>query len=71
LGLGGKHFALPWDLLKYDTRSEAYVVNIPQEQLKNAPSFGAESPPDMADPSWSKKIHDCYGYSGYVAQAFG
>ena len=37
LGLGGKLFALPWDLLKYDTKRNAYVIGIPVEKLKGAP----------------------------------
>jgi hypothetical protein len=61
MGLGGKLFALPWDVLKYDTRYEAYVVDIPEERLKNAPSFDEDNPPDMADPRWSKQIRDYYG----------
>ena len=39
LGMGGKLFALPWDQLKYDTNRNAYVVAIPEERLKSAPSF--------------------------------
>jgi sporulation protein YlmC with PRC-barrel domain len=63
LGLGGKLFALPWDVLKYDTHRSAYIVNIPEERLKNAPSFDEATPPDMADPRWGKQIHDYYGSS--------
>jgi sporulation protein YlmC with PRC-barrel domain len=29
LGLGGRLFALPWDVLTHDTRWNGYVVNIP------------------------------------------
>ena len=61
LGLGGKLFALPWDVVKYDTRYDAYVVNLPEERLKNAPSFDATSRPDFADPTWGRKVHDYYG----------
>src|SRR5262249_25636492 len=39
LGMGGKLFALPWEILKYDTQRDAYVIGIPEERLKNAPSF--------------------------------
>jgi sporulation protein YlmC with PRC-barrel domain len=63
LGLGGKLFALPWDVLKYDTRWNAYVVNIAEEKLRDAPSFDAANPPDMADPRWGKHIHAYYGLS--------
>lgn len=61
LGLGGKLFALPWDTLKYDTARDAYVIGIPEEQLKKAPSFDDAAWPDMGDPTWGKAIHDYYG----------
>jgi hypothetical protein len=61
LGMGGKLFALPWDVLKFDAQRDAYVVGIPEEQLKNAPSFNAGILPDMGDPAWGKAIHDYYG----------
>jgi len=63
LGLGGKLFALPWEVLKYDTAHDAYAVDIPEDRLKAAPSFDAKNPPDMADPQWSKQIRDYYGVS--------
>lgn len=61
LGMGGKLFALPWDILKYDTRRDAYIVGIPEERLKNAPSFDANEWPDMSDRKFGKEIHDYYG----------
>ncbi len=63
MGLGGKLFALPWEVLKYDTRFDSYVVDIPEERLKNAPSFDENNPPDMADPQWGKRVRDYYGVS--------
>ena len=63
VGLGGKLFAIPWDVLKYDTRYDAYVVDIPEERLRSAPSFDANNPPDMADTRWGKQIHDYYDAS--------
>jgi hypothetical protein len=46
LGMGGKLFALPWDVLKYDTSRSAYVVGIPEERLKGAPSYDAGTEPN-------------------------
>ena len=63
LGLGGKLFALPWDVLKYNKERGAYIVNIPEDRLKNAPSYDEATPPNMADPSWNKSVHDYYGSS--------
>ncbi|HLG87779.1 MAG TPA: PRC-barrel domain-containing protein [Alphaproteobacteria bacterium] len=61
IGMGGKLFALPWEILKYDTRYDAYVVDIPEDKLKRAPSFDADNPPDMADPQWSTQVRRYYG----------
>lgn len=61
LGMGGKLFALPWDQLKYDKSREAYVVNIPQDRLRNAPSFDEDAEPNWSDPAWNKGLHDYYG----------
>jgi sporulation protein YlmC with PRC-barrel domain len=63
MGLGGKLFALPWDVLSYDTGRGGYVVEIPEERLKNAPSFDPGNPPDMADQRWHQQIHEYYGSS--------
>jgi hypothetical protein len=61
LGLGGKLFALPWDILKYDTRRNAYVVGVPVEKLKSAPSFDENRWPDLGSRAASEQIHDYYG----------
>lgn len=61
LGMGGKLFALPWDMLKYDTRRDAYVIAIPEDRLKNAPSFDSNRWPDMSSRNFGKEIHDYYG----------
>jgi hypothetical protein len=63
LGMGGKLFALPWETLKFDTRRDAYVIGIPEERLKNAPSFDDGAWPDMGDRAFGKEIHDYYGSS--------
>jgi sporulation protein YlmC with PRC-barrel domain len=60
LGMGGSLFAVPWDVLKYDTRNDSYVIGMPVEQLKAAPSYGEANPPDFADPEWNKEVHDYY-----------
>jgi sporulation protein YlmC with PRC-barrel domain len=61
LGMGGKLFAVPWDILKYDTREDAYVIGIPSERLKAAPSYDPSNPPNFEDRDWSRKVHDYYG----------
>lgn len=61
LGLGGKLFAVPWDILKYDTRRNAYVIDVPEDRLAKAPSFEEGRWPDMADRTWNQSVHDYYG----------
>jgi hypothetical protein len=61
LGMGGKLFALPWDILKYDTRRNAYLVDIPEDRLKNAPSFDEGSEPAWGDRDYDRRVHDYYG----------
>ena len=61
LGMGGKLFALPWDILKYDTRRSAYVVGIPEERLKGGPSYDVGTEPNWGDPRYAKELHDYYG----------
>jgi sporulation protein YlmC with PRC-barrel domain len=61
LGLGGKLFAIPWDILKYDTNRSSYVIGIPIEKLKDAPSFDAHDWPNLAEPAYGRRLHDYYG----------
>ncbi len=61
LGMGGKRFALPWDLLKYDTGRNAYLVDISEDRLKNAPSYDEGSEPAWGDRNYNRQLHDYYG----------
>src|SRR5437016_13986548 len=37
LGMGEKHYAIPWKRLKFDMRAKAYVLDASREQIENAP----------------------------------
>lgn len=37
LGLGSRHFPLPWDMLRYDTTLGGYVVKLDKTRLEKAP----------------------------------
>lgn len=37
LGLGTKHFPLPWEMLRYDTTLGGYVVKMDKARLEGAP----------------------------------
>jgi PRC-barrel domain len=61
LGIGGKLFALPWEVLEYDAERGAYIIDLPQDQLRNAPSYEENTQPDWSDPAWNRSVYDYYG----------
>lgn len=62
LGIGDKHFALPWEALRYSKEHEAYLLDIDPDTLRRAPGFDKSSPPDMSDQRWGREIHEHFGY---------
>src|SRR4051794_21275024 len=65
LGLGDKHFAIPWQAIDFNAPERVAVLNIDKVRLKNAPGFDDDDWPDMSDTAWGTKIHDHYGYKPY------
>ncbi len=65
LGIGGSYHPLPWSLLRYNTNLGGYVVEIDENQLKDAPSYEAGSEPAWGDPAYEGKLHDFYGVDSY------
>lgn len=64
-GLGDKLFAVPWDALQVDTQGKRFILDVPQERLKNAPGFNKDTWPSMTDRQWGSEIHTYYGYRPY------
>jgi hypothetical protein len=65
LGMGEKYHPLPWDVLHYNTTLEAYELNIPDEQLRNAPSYGTSADFDWGDRDRERRLHDYYKVPPY------
>lgn len=61
LGMGGKLFALPWNVIHFDPQKECFILNVAKEKLKNAPGFDKDNWPDMADKNWGDSISQFYG----------
>jgi sporulation protein YlmC with PRC-barrel domain len=57
VGLGGKLFAIPWRALQHPTATQAFRLDITEEQLKKAPGFDKDSWPDLEDRHWGDTIH--------------
>ena len=61
LSMGEKLFAVPWSALTVDTENKRYLMDTDEERLKEAPGFDTDNWPNMADPTWEKKVHSYYG----------
>lgn len=61
LGVGHKHYPLPWSQLRYDTRKGGYVVNIDKEKLKDAPSIDRDTRDFMWTPDYGRGVDKYYG----------
>lgn len=65
LGMGGKHFAIPWQALQSGATPEYVVLDVPKDRLKEAPGFDKDDRPVYADQTWGTEIHSYYGYEPY------
>jgi hypothetical protein len=65
LGMGEKHFPIPWARLKYDLAQEAYRLDLTDEELKSAPTYRADKEFDWGDRSQEIVIHSYYKTPNY------
>jgi sporulation protein YlmC with PRC-barrel domain len=63
LGMGDKHYPLPWAALKYDTRKGGYIVNLDKEQLETAPAYEADQQIDWT-PDYGRRVDSFYKIPG-------
>jgi hypothetical protein len=52
-------------MLKYNTTLEAYELNIPDEQLRQAPSYGTDVEFDWGDRERERRLHEHYKVPPY------
>lgn len=65
LGMGDKHFAIPWEALTFDLSEKVAVIDIEKDRLSNAPGFDKDAWPDVADAAWGTRVYTYYGYRPY------
>ena len=63
LGMGDKHFPIPWEALAFDISEKIAVLAVDKDSLKNAPSFDKDKWPDMRDAGWDSEVYSHYGLS--------
>ncbi|EMD83263.1 PRC-barrel domain-containing protein [Pacificimonas flava] len=64
LGMGDRHYPLPWDELTYDQDEGGYVVNVTEQDLEEAPSHRAGQNVRY-DRNYSNDIRSYYGGMGW------
>jgi sporulation protein YlmC with PRC-barrel domain len=60
LGMGTDRYPLPWDMLKYDTTKDGYVVPLDKSRLEGAPRYPEDKRPDYDD-EYGRRVNDYYG----------
>jgi sporulation protein YlmC with PRC-barrel domain len=60
LGMGTERYPLPWNVLKYDTSLDGYVVPLDKAKLEGAPRYADERPPEY-DEEYGRNVHRYYG----------
>jgi sporulation protein YlmC with PRC-barrel domain len=60
LGMGTDRYPLPWNMLKYDTSKEGYVVPLDKANLESAPRYAESEVPNYND-EYGKRVYDYYG----------
>jgi sporulation protein YlmC with PRC-barrel domain len=60
MGIGTDRYPLPWNMLKYDTSKEGYVVPLDKSRLESAPRYAADDTPEYSD-EYGKRVNGYYG----------
>ena len=60
LGIGTDRYPIPWNMLKYDTSLDGYVVPLREDQLEKAPRYAQTDRPEYSD-EYGRKVYDYYG----------
>ncbi len=62
LGIGTDRYPLPWDMLKYDTSKDGYVVNINRDLLTDAPRYASGQAPTYTE-EYGRGVYGHYGFN--------
>jgi sporulation protein YlmC with PRC-barrel domain len=61
LGIGTDRYPIPWNVLKYDTAQDGYVVPLDKAMLEGAPKYADASVPAYDD-SYTSSVNKYYGF---------
>lgn len=57
LGTGERRYAVPWKAMQYDSELDACVLNVSQDQIRQAASVDEETRPEFIDANGQRKAH--------------
>ena len=60
LGMGKDRYPIPWNMLKYDTSQDGYVVPVDKSRLEGAPRYGSDAVPAYDD-AYRTNVDTYYG----------
>lgn len=60
LGIGTDRYPVPWNMLKYDTIKDGYVVPLDKAKLDKAPKYHDEKAP-VYDTEYGNRVNHYYG----------
>ena len=60
LGMGTDRYPLPWNMLKYDTTCEGYVVPLDKAKLDDAPRYDEDDAPEYTE-EYGTRVNGYYG----------
>ena len=60
LGMGTDRYPLPWNVLKYDTTCDGYVVPLDKSKLENAPRYPEHEMPVYSS-EYNRQVNGYYG----------
>ena len=60
LGMGTDRYPLPWNMLKYDTTCEGYVVPLDKAKLEGAPRYNEDDSPAYTH-EYGTRVNTYYG----------
>jgi len=60
LGMGTDRYPIPWNMLRYETAKDGYIVPLDKAKLDKAPRYRDENVP-VYDTEYGKRVNTYYG----------
>lgn len=65
LGMGGELHSLPWEKLKYDTLLDGYKLDVTEEQLREAPTYGEHERERQLERDYQTQVYSYWVVTPY------